>query len=265
MVSYMHLTKFRRLARRIGQDFKIFRLTKNWKEILIAKTKHDSYRRISFRNGMVLESPSEVSLDFLFHEIWLDEFYSGEGYEIQPNDTIVDIGGNIGVFALWAATRAKNVLVHSFEPFPKNAEYFAANQKVSGVANINFHTVAVADADGFRTLQLAESWMLHSLGEKQSGSEGIEVQCVSFDSVVADIPVCHFLKLDCEGGEYEILYGASDESLSKVRRLICEFNIRDSKKRNGNALAQFLTEKDFVIDDLQMLQEGCGVIRARQR
>jgi hypothetical protein len=36
----------------------------------------------------------------------LPDSYARVGFELRPNDTVVDIGGNIGVFVLWAAPQA---------------------------------------------------------------------------------------------------------------------------------------------------------------
>lgn len=260
----MKLQKLSRLPKRLSQDLRIIRLAKNWRELLSAKAANRPFTRIELRSGIVMNSPREVALNFLFHEIWLDEFYAPKGYEIRANDTVVDIGGNIGVFALWAATRAENVRVKSYEPFPKNAEYFAANLKASGLSNVELHAAAVADAEGARTLHLEDSWMMHSLTQKSSVEKGVEVECVSLDTVVEDIERCDLLKLDCEGGEYEILYGASDKSLHKISRIVCEFDERDAVRRNASGLSEFLSTNGFVLDEIRELRPGLGFICARR-
>ncbi len=260
----MNLQKLSRLPKRVLQDLRIVSMAENWRELLSAKAANRPFSTVRLRNGVVMNSPSEVALNFLFHEIWLDEFYAPHGYEIDANETVVDIGANIGVFALWAATRAENVRVKSYEPFPKNAEYFTANLKESGLNNIEFFAAAVADKAGTRTLHVDDSWILHSLTEKDSDEKGVEVDCVSLDMAFADIEKCDFLKLDCEGGEYEILYSASDNSLQKIGRLVCEFNLLDDDRRNGNALKEFLSDHRFAVDELKMLDPGSGFICAKR-
>lgn len=261
----MELSKILRVPRRIKQDFEIVFLTKNWKDLLFAKAKNEPFREIRCRNGVVMRSPDQVALNFLFHEIWLDEFYAPDGYSIKANETVVDIGANIGVFALWAATRAENVRVRSYEPFPKNAEYFVENLNASGLTNIEFHAVAVAGESATRILHVDDSWILHSLTGKDSGEKGVEVECVSLDMVMEGIERCDFLKLDCEGGEYEILYAASDESLRKICRMVCEFNVFDNDQKNGNALEAFLSTKDFTVESHEMLDAQSGIICAKRQ
>lgn len=260
----MNTKRLARLPNRIQQDLKIIRLAKNWRTILVAKASNRPFFSIRLRNGIVLNSPPEVSLNFLFQEIWLDEFYSPPGYEIKSNETVVDIGANIGVFAMYAATRAENVRVFSYEPFPKNAEFFRANQADSRASNVVFRATAVADTPGRRTLRVKDSWILHSLTDKNSNEKGIEVECVSLDQIFEDIEHCDLLKLDCEGGEYEILYSASNESLGKIKRIVCEFNVLNSDEKNGEALNRFLLDNGFIVDMLRSLDDSSGFICARR-
>lgn len=260
----MNLARLTRIPKRLSDDFKIIRIAENWSEILASKKTQLPLTSIRLRNGVVLNGPEEVSLNFLFHEIWLDEFYAPKGYEIKRNETVADIGANIGVFAAWAATRAPKVRVLSFEPFPGNADFFRSNQAASGLKNIEFHPVAVADSDGLRTLHVSDSWMLHSLASREPDEHGIEVECISLARALAEVDTCDFLKLDCEGGEYEILYPAPRATISKIGRLVCEFDVLDNKQRNGNGIRDFLIENGFQVDELRLLNESSGFICARR-
>jgi FkbM family methyltransferase len=258
------IDRLSRIPKRITDDLKIFRLAKNWREILAAKMRRQPLRSIRLRNGVVIDSPSEVSLNFLFHEIWIREFYAPRGYSIKANETVIDIGANIGVFATWAATRATNVKVLSFEPFPSNGEFFEHNIRASGLKNIEFHVAAVADSNGKRTLRVSDFWILHSLLERGSDADGIEVDCVSLDHVFRSITKCDLLKLDCEGGEYEILYSASPATISKIERVVCEFNVLDDEDRNGKSLGEFLSSNGFRVEKLERLDETSGFVCARR-
>lgn len=259
----MNLARLRRIPKRLKDDLKIYRLAENWRELWFAKLDDGSLHRIRLRNGVVLNAPGAVSLNFLFHEIWLDEFYAPDGYEIRPNETVVDIGANVGVFATWAATRAPNVKVLSFEPFPANAEYFRANQKASGLDNVEFKAAAVGGSDGKRTLYVSDSWMLHSLADGASSSEeGLEVDCVSLDTALSGIEKCDLLKIDCEGGEYEVLYTASPGTIRKIGRIVCEFDVLDNTERNGDGLRNFLSGNGFRVDQLRLLDGSTGFICA---
>lgn len=260
----MNTTRLLRIPKRIADDFRILFLVKNWKEIFNAKLSDRPLTKIVFRNGVVINSPRQIDLNFLFHEIWIDRLYSPVGYEIKDDYRVVDIGANIGVFALYAATSARNVRVRAFEPFPMNSEYFSRNRDQSRADNVELITAAVAESAGTRKLQVEDSWILHSLAEKGSSVSGIEVACVSLAEAFDGIETCDLLKIDCEGGEYEILYSAAPETLAKIDRIVCEFNIGQSDGENGEQLGHFLVSHGFQIDSLRTLDETAGFICAKR-
>ena len=260
----MTLARLSRIPKRLLDDLKIIRIADNWREILRAKLNRNPISLAVLRNGVVLRSPNQVSLEFLFHEIWVDEVYAPTGYAIHDDDTVVDIGANIGVFAMYAATRADRVRVKSYEPFSENARYFRTNHNASKLQNIEFHQMAVADSDGVRTLHVNDAWILNSLTEKGSSEKGVDVDCTTLDKVFEDIENCGLLKLDCEGSEYEVLYAASDSTFSKISRIVCEFNNVDDDRKNGAALSDFLLSKGFEIDPSGRLDGESGFICARK-
>lgn len=106
--------------------------------------------------------------------------------------------------------------------------------------------------------------MLHSLASREPDEHGIEVECISLARALAEVDTCDFLKLDCEGGEYEILYPAPRATISKIGRLVCEFDVLDNKQRNGNGIRDFLIENGFQVDELRLLNESSGFICARR-
>ena len=68
-----------------------------------------------------------------------------------------------------------------------------------------------------------------------------------------------FLKLDCEGGEYEILFGCSEETLKKIKKISIEYHNID-KKRNSEVLKAFLLIKGYKIE----VDEVWGYIYAKK-
>lgn len=263
----MDLERVSRIPKRIRQDLRVIGLAKNWKEILSSKLSRTPLNSVRLRNGVVINSPAQVSLDFLFQEIWLDKVYSPAGYEIKPGDIVFDIGGNIGVFALYAATQAPNVKVYSYEPFPENAAFFEKNLKESQLKNINFNNLAVATDAGERTLEVNDSWIKHTLSDTSGGKQienGITVKCVSLDEAMKEFDRCDLLKLDCEGSEYEILYAGSTETIGKIKKIVGEYHNLDNEVRNGESLRLFLEKNSFQIDIYQPLDDHSGFICAKR-
>ncbi len=259
-----------RIPERLYQDWRIANLLKNWREVLYSKLTGKSVNTIKFRSGMVLHSPPEVSLNFLFHEVWLDKIYCPPGYEIEKDNIVVDIGANIGVFAAYAATCASNVEVLAFEPFPENVSWLRKNVSESNLSNVTVYQQAVAGVTEERTLQVSNSWIEHSLSETadeksetaDENEQNLHVQCRSFNDVMKPIPRCDLLKIDCEGSEYEIFYTSTTETLKKVRRIVGEFHPRDKDKKNGKALCNYLESKGFDITHFVTFENETGIFCA---
>ena len=61
---------------------------------------------VGLPNGTVCHLTSESMrplAKYLRWEIFKRGRYARVGFELRPGDTVIDIGGNIGVFVLWAA------------------------------------------------------------------------------------------------------------------------------------------------------------------
>ncbi len=259
-VSAQKITPSRlsRIPKRISQDVQIIKFVKNWREVLSSKLSGKPLHLLEFRSGARLESPSEIDLQFLFQEVWIDQIYTPTGYEIKDGDTVIDIGANIGVFAIFAATRAKNTTILAFEPFPENVRILIENVTNSGLQNVKVFPKAVAGTSKERILEVSDSWIKHSLSRLDSTKEGISIRSISFDQVMKKIEKCDLLKIDCEGSEYEIFYGASRESMAKVKKIVGEFHNRDENGMNGRALCKFLESHGFRLTHIEGLDEESG-------
>ena len=136
----------------------------------------------------------------------------------RPNDTVFDVGGNIGVHAcliqknMETSTSAKVV---SFEPHPNNVRRLHQNAKLNQV-DLRVEQVALFDQEGTMTL--------HSVSEKpgegkhalktneDSDLEEIEVETIPGDKYIKreNLPTPNVIKIDVEGAEYQVLRGLSE-------------------------------------------------------
>jgi FkbM family methyltransferase len=260
------MSRLARIPQRVRRDLQLMKLLSNWREALSAELSGGRLKRLELRNGVVLNAPEALDLNFLFQEIWLRGIYSPPGFEIRSGDVVIDVGANIGVFAAFAASRAPGVRVYAYEPFPGNIEWLQRNMKESGLTNVNIRAQAMAGAQGERILHVhPEGWIFHSLVREGDGGEGqdISVKCLTLDEALdaEGIAHCDLLKLDCEGSEYEILQGCSPAALQRVRRIVGEYHDRGTLG-TGESLCRFLESHSFRIDRFEPLDAGCGVLCA---
>jgi FkbM family methyltransferase len=250
------------LPRVLRINLETVKLLGNWPAVVrVRRRSKAKTSRLQFRNGVVLQGQAPDVLEWLFHEVWVNRAYSPPGYEIQRGDTVIDVGANIGAFAMFAATRAPDVKVYSFEPVASNVAWLRKNVEDSGLSNVQVFQQAVAGSSGQRPLFIEPgNCMFHSLFCNQAidgGKRGQEmVECTTLDEIFTAhrIKCCQVLKLDCEGAELEILESTSPETLKQVRKVVGEYH--GSYKLD--ALRQFLESHSFHIDYCQS-----GIFRAR--
>ena len=199
---------------------------------------------ISLPNGLKLAVNSRQQLGcakFILKEVFQNQVYRRPGFELRPTDTVVDIGGNIGLFALWAAPQAARVI--SIEP-TKVINCLEQSIALNGIQNVSIVRCAVSDKPG--TLELLEypgfnavthsasfqpaRWgqrLINLLWPKER-QEPVRVLCPcrTLDDILQaeNIDRVDFLKVDCEGGEYALFDSMSDETLGRISRIALEFH-----------------------------------------
>lgn len=132
---------------------------------------------------------------------------------LQGAATFVDVGANIGYFALTAATCQRQVEVVAFEPNPKLSRILDANVQRNGLP-VKIERAAVSDRVGVARFFLPASDMSGTLeaGFNERVEDVIEVPTTTLDVALtarsAKGPMV--IKVDAEGHEPAILRGASE-------------------------------------------------------
>ncbi|GII64842.1 hypothetical protein Skr01_49270 [Sphaerisporangium krabiense] len=111
----------------------------------------DGLRRIRLPNGRPVATPSPDETMFLYRQIFEEDEYARFGIRVGPGDTVVDVGANVGLFALWAHDQAPGVHVVAVEPNPDVLPYLRANLELNDV-RARIVPVAVTDRAGTATL-----------------------------------------------------------------------------------------------------------------
>jgi FkbM family methyltransferase len=124
----------------------------------------------------------------------------------------IDIGANIGIYSLVAATSRSSVSVVAFEPDPASADLLRENIRLNSV-DVRVIEAAISSTAGFAVLHVphGHSGMasLRSRGLKQV--DEVNVRTVAVDELDGAIAVESgsaidvVIKIDVEGHEFEVL------------------------------------------------------------
>jgi FkbM family methyltransferase len=201
-----------------------------------------------FRNG------ARIQIGRAIDHVPIIEIFLKEDYGKMPDDAVmIDLGANIGVFSIYAATTARNATVYAYEPFLEYFKLAEANARLNGqddaVTCFNF---AVAGRVESRTLYVrgTDFFFPTLMGQaSRQSAEKIRVSCTTLAEIVESnkLDRVDMLKMDCEGAEYEILYPTPPIYLKKVKQIRMEYHNLDDQERNVGHLEKFLIDAGFTI------------------
>ncbi len=198
-------------------------------------------------------------------EIWGEQCYAPEGWQLNSTDIIVDIGAHIGVYALYGAAQVSKGCVVAVEPDPENYVLLARNIQHNGISNCHPINLAVASVAGTRDLFLGTPGETggHSL-VIEGGRKSLSVQTITLQDILDKYHLDHIdcLKLDCEGSEYEIMGSLSPELWKKIHRIVMECHDVD-QERNLKTLQTLLKDKGYPIIKTQPISPGLSFVYAR--
>src|SRR5688572_22209674 len=101
----------------IAKLLSMARYNRDWASYLWHKYlpgRPDEMLTFRLRSGRSVTLKSEIR--FILNEIFLDRVYDVPDVDLANCRTILDLGANVGVFALYAADRAPQADVYCFEP-----------------------------------------------------------------------------------------------------------------------------------------------------
>jgi FkbM family methyltransferase len=91
-------------------------------------------RKIAYPPFGEIYCRNEMETRLILDEILVDKLYFQEGVSISPGDIVLDVGANIGVFALCAAKQGAQV--YAYEPIPATFELLQQNIYLHGLDNM---------------------------------------------------------------------------------------------------------------------------------
>ena len=180
--------------------------------------------------------------------VWLIEEYKKSGFQINQNDVVLDVGAHIGLFTLYASQFCTKGLIYSFEPVQENFELLSENIKTNNLEQVKFFNLAVSHSNDPIKLYINDDESGHSMFSQSS--QNLMVNSISLKKIFDDnkIEYCNFLKLDCEGAEYEIIKNLPLSYFEKIDKMIIEYHMADSNPELLIELKKILTDQNFKIE-----------------
>lgn len=175
---------------------------------------------------------------------------------LRRGDVFVDVGANIGYYALLAASIVgPEGRVVAIEPDPEHAALLERARDLNGFHHLTVHAVALSDSAGTATLHRNEEnrgnqSLLADCVSKEGGT--VEVETRALDDLLAEVlggRAVDVLKIDVEGAEARVLAGADRTLERDCPEILLEYWPRGIRAFGGDphALLSGLTARGYAI------------------
>lgn len=194
-----------------------------------------------------VRSPMDV---WSIKETFFDDFYHFEKHPKPGHGIIIDIGAGIGEFAIQVANTCVECKVIGFEPFPESFEFFERNIQLNSLQNLTGIKAAVTGRTGEMTMDISTGNPL----QYRTIADGLDsdkeiVKTYNLIDFMSDnlINECELLKLDCEGGEFDILLPLSTQEINRFKKIVMEYH--DSLTiHNHKEIVDLLINAGFYVE-----------------
>lgn len=247
----MLFLRSKKLISNILFSIKTIRTFKNWPFYFLTNFGFLKGKKIEYhlRSGVKFLVPVDPHSNFPIAEVWVYKTYTPPGFSINKKDIVVNIGAHIGNFSIYAALLAKQGKVYAYEPVPENFRLLNHNIRLNNLNNIvPFNLIVSAGSRRRKRIYLTDSSGTSSVfgcqEQKYHSVKTIGLRDIFEDNNLKKI---NFLKIDCEGSEYDILFNTPKRYLSKIDRIAMEYHEGSYTKYKCQDLETFLRSHNFKV------------------
>jgi FkbM family methyltransferase len=182
------------------------------------------------REGLALSLLPGRGEWFTFYENLVRQDYLSGLEALAPGDHVVDIGANIGAFAVLAGSKVgPSGRVYAYEPDPATCDRLRANVRLNWLENVvvvenRAVGAAAGQATFYRHSKNAYSSLMDGVdGRVHEHVASFPVPVMGIADVIARAgATIKLLKVDCEGSEYDLIDALDAATAAGIRQIAME-------------------------------------------
>jgi FkbM family methyltransferase len=222
--------------------------------------------KLSLRNGLHFYVRVQNTDWYVIHEVYAKNTYDEALKGLDPtNSVVIDIGGFIGDFSIKASRLARHV--YTYEPEKDNYRLLNMNVQENNIKNITARPYGISDKPGSFSIYVSDTnsscnTMYSELSKNAVSTQSIECVTLADECKKYRITNIDLLKLDCEGAEFDILMSIPDSLLTKINKIIFEYQDMVEKNKTHQKLIQHLETHGFHSKIIDQMDNKTGTILA---
>lgn len=162
------------------------------------------------------------------NELFLDHQYRFCDKTLkEAKNAVIDIGGHLGFFSIYASLLNSTVPIYAFEPHNGNFSLFKQNLKDNRIRNVVAKNLAVAKQAGEIDLFISQEDLNHSTVHAIEGTGEIQkTQAITLEKILTrhDLGQVDLLKIDAEGAEFSIIEDSPLDIFDRVSHIFLEYH-----------------------------------------
>jgi len=202
------------------------------------------------KDGLILSIRQNHMDAAILAEVFLDNCYV-KGLQLPERPIVVDIGGYIGDFSVYAVKRLNAKRVVACEPSPRNWSLLKRNIANNGYEDriTAIHKAVTSGGDVLMNVDAPDrnQATISAYGPDDPGRTRIPGISLASLFESQGLRQVDFLKIDCEGGEYDILLKTPSEVLENVRRIAFESHEIDGFQAKLEGVKERLRNEGFIV------------------
>ena len=170
--------------------------------------------------------------------------------KVPAGSRVVDIGANIGAFSLYAA-RCGASKITAYEPNSEAFQCLQRNIQTNSLTSVISPRQFAATGTAGKLVPFPKKASAYNAILQNNSTEEYElVETISLTNIVEEMGRIDFLKMDCEGAEWDILRHAKPSDLASIHTIRMEYHLGFQKEisslleSNGYRLQYHMGTKD---------------------
>ena len=219
---------------------------------------------IEFEDGLQVFASSSMEVRFIYEEIFRDGCY--DVISLPDDALVIDVGGNIGMFAVYVKRRYPDARILAFEPAGESAAVYRQNIELHGMSGVSVNEIALGSRTeagvpftyypaipGNSTRYPAQKGPAKAalsklfsdrVAERLYKGQVMTVAVERLSSFLEPGQPIDLLKIDVEGGEVDVLRGIDAGHWPLIRQAVIEVEVEvEEDGRRLDSVCDLLTAR----------------------